>query len=177
MDSIKNILSTKQKIFSALEIVRKVDLNDCWIGAGFIRNSIWDYLHDQETPITNSDVDVIFYNSKDTSLEYELYLENKLHDLNPDFPWSVKNQARMKLKYNLSYSTCIEAISFWPETATCIAARLNNENSIEIISAYGCDDLLNLILRPSPKIDPSVFINRINEKDWLKKWPKLRVVI
>ena len=175
MDLIATILSSDKRIYSALEIVKKLGLNDCWIGAGFIRNCIWDYLHNIRTEVDGSDVDVVFYDHEDTTSEYELQLENVLNKLNPNFPWSVKNQARMQLKYHLNYSTTLEAISFWPETATCIAARLNNHNSVDLIAPYGYDDLLNLILRPSPKIDTTVFYNRIKEKGWLKKWPKLKI--
>ncbi|WP_404943225.1 nucleotidyltransferase family protein, partial [Pseudomonas sp. DP16D-T1] len=28
-----------------LEIVRSLNLPDCWIGAGFVRNAVWDHLH------------------------------------------------------------------------------------------------------------------------------------
>ena len=175
MDLIANILSSDKRIYTALEIVRTLELNDCWIGAGFIRNKIWDHLHNINTEMDSSDVDVIFYDHENTSLEYEHQLENTLKDLNPSYPWSVKNQARMQLKYSLDYSTSLEAISYWPETATCIAARLNNHNTIEIIAPYGCDDLLDLILIPSPKINPEVFKSRIREKYWLKKWSKLKI--
>lgn len=175
METINHILNRKQDVFPALKAIKELELNDCWIGAGFIRNTIWDFLHNIETYVPESDVDVIFYNDENTSLELELYLENKLRNFNPNLNWSVKNQARMKLKHNLCYSTSFEAISYWPETATCIAARIDNQNTIETIYPYGCDDLLNLILRPTPNINPSVFLNRINEKEWLKKWPKLKV--
>lgn len=177
MITVEHILNTNTHVLTALQVVQQLDLQDCWIGAGFIRNRVWDYLHGLATPIEQSDVDVIFYDNTDTSLEYEKAIENKLNTAYPHFPWSVKNQARMKLKYNHNYSTSFKAISFWPETATCIAARLNNHNTMEIIAPYGCDDLLNLILRPSPNIDPSVFINRIQEKNWLKVWTKLKVVM
>ncbi|WRQ77412.1 nucleotidyltransferase family protein [Pseudomonas saxonica] len=26
-------------------MVRSLNLPDCWIGAGFLRNAVWDYLH------------------------------------------------------------------------------------------------------------------------------------
>lgn len=177
MEKVEHILRTNTFVYSAMEIVEQLDLNDCWIGAGFIRNRVWDYLHGILTPIETSDVDVIFYDNEDTSLDYEKVIEMKLNDLYPHLPWSVKNQARMKLKYNLDYSTSFEAISFWPETATCIAARLHNQNKIDIIAPYGYDDLLNLIIRPTPKIDPSVFMSRVQEKNWLQVWPKLKVVV
>lgn len=176
MDSIVQILRTNATVYAALKIVKQLDLNDCWIGAGFIRNRIWDYVHTIETPITDSDVDVIFYNKENTSKEYEESIENTLFTVSPDIPWSVKNQARMQLKYHHEYSTSFEAISYWPETATCIAARLDSENSLEIIAPYGCDDLVNLLLRPTPTINHSVFISRIHEKKWLSKWPKLKIV-
>lgn len=175
IDVITTVLSSDKRICTALEIVKKLNLKDCWIGAGFIRNCIWDYLHNSKTEVDGGDVDVVFYDRENTSLEYEQQLESMLNNLNPDFPWSVKNQARMQLKYNLNYSTTLEAISFWPETATCIAARLNDSNVIEVIAPYGYDDLLNLILRPSPRIDTAVFYNRVKEKGWLKKWSKLKV--
>ncbi len=45
MDSIVQILRTNATVYAALKIVKQLDLNDCWIGAGFIRNRIWDYVH------------------------------------------------------------------------------------------------------------------------------------
>jgi hypothetical protein len=175
-DVIATILESNRMVFSALEAVRKIDLNDCWIGAGFIRNTIWDHLHGIKDEINHSDVDVVFYDGNETSLEYEIELKNVLSNLDSSLPWSVKNQARMRQKYHHDYSSTLEAISFWPETATCIAARLSSNNTVELIAPYGYDDLLNLILRPSPKVDPTIFYSRVKEKEWLEKWPKLKII-
>jgi hypothetical protein len=45
------------KFISTLEL----ELEDCWIAAGFVRNLIWDYLHNLNS--TLNDVDVIYYAS------------------------------------------------------------------------------------------------------------------
>ena len=47
-----------------LEQVRSLSLPDCWVAAGFIRNMVWDSLHDYSNS-PNNDVDVIFYDSGD----------------------------------------------------------------------------------------------------------------
>lgn len=42
----------------------------------------------------------------------------------------------------------------------------------------GIDDLVRGIIRPNPqsKSDRDLFERRIKEKEWLKKWPKLKIV-
>ncbi len=54
---------------------------------------------------------------------------------------------------------------------------LENEEP-KIVAPHGIDDLVNLIVRPTPsrKGDLSIFYKRIESKKWLEKWPKLRVV-
>jgi len=48
--------------------------------------------------------------------------------------WSVKNQARMHLvNSDEPYSSTLDAIKYWPETATAIAIRINQA---EILTFY-----------------------------------------
>src|SRR5690625_3735663 len=83
-------------IMAILKAVEKLNLNDAWVSAGLIRNKVWDTLHHITTPF--NDIDVIYFNTSDTSLEKEKQLEAKLGVLLPNQPWSVKNQARMHVK-------------------------------------------------------------------------------
>ena len=73
------------------------------------------------------------------------------------------------------YSNCNEAISFWPETATAIAVRLNFKNKIEYIAPYGLEDLINLLVIPTPKFDLNIYKSRIEKKKWKEKWNKLKI--
>jgi hypothetical protein len=55
------------------------------------------------------------------------------------------------------YSNTENAISYWPETATAIAVRLNSKNIVEILAPYGLNDLFNLIVKPTPNFDLALF--------------------
>ncbi|CAM1341923.1 nucleotidyltransferase family protein [Tenacibaculum amylolyticum] len=156
-----------------LKIIRELDLNDSWIGAGFIRNKVWDKLHNKNRTVLN-DIDVIYFDSSETNKAAELAIEYQLKKTTSNLNWSVKNQARMHLKNGHSpYTNTNEAISFWPETATAIAIRLTVNNVIEYIAPYGLEDLFNLRLVPTPNVDIRTFQHRIQEKQWIKIWPKL----
>jgi len=76
------------------------------------------------------------------------------------------------------YTSTVDAISNWVETATCTAVRLK-DNKIDLLFCYGIDDLINLVVRPIPRFQTAeiivVFQNRIKKKCWLKKWPHLKV--
>lgn len=73
------------------------------------------------------------------------------------------------------YLNCHEAISFWPETATAIAIRLNLKDQIEYIAPYGLEDLFNLVVQPTPQFDLTTYNTRILKKEWIKTWPKLKI--
>jgi uncharacterized protein len=79
---------------------------------------------------------------------------------------------------NEPYASTFDALSRWVETATAIAVTLDG-NRVKLIAPYGVGDLVNLIVRPTPlfKDRLQTFQDRVTAKQWLVKWPKLRVVI
>lgn len=158
-----------------LQTVKNLNLNDCWIGAGFVRNKIWDFKHEKtRTPL--NDIDVIYYDSTSLSSKVDLQIEEELKEIFPTINWSVKNQARMHLynKHN-QYLHCLNAISFWPETATAIAVQIDKNNQINYLAPYGLDDLFNLIVKPTPNFNLDIYTNRITKKRWKETWPKLTI--
>lgn len=73
----------------------------------------------ERTPI--SDIDVIYYDDGNTDELEEKKLEMRLRNILPDIPWSVKNEARMHVVNGIPpYSSSIDAISKFPETATSL---------------------------------------------------------
>lgn len=175
-DKLITIIEQDEWMLTTLTTVQQLNLYDCWIGAGFVRNKVWDYLHDQErTPL--NDIDVIYFNPDNISKDAEVALEQQLKAIDPSLNWSVKNQARMHLRHqHPPYTNCKEAITFWPETATSVAVRLNSKNKIEYLAPCGLADLFNLIVTPTPTIPIVVFNNRVTQKGWKETWPKLRIV-
>jgi hypothetical protein len=47
--------------------------------------------------------------------------------------------------------TVTDAMRFWSDTATAVAVRRNDEDACEVAAPFGEDDLLGLILRPTPR--------------------------
>ena len=162
----------------ALIAASALPLPDCWIAAGFVRNAVWDALHGYERPTPLNDVDVLYFDPGDVSRACECRYEAALTQAAPDIPWSVKNQARMHLRNDdTPYKSIIDAMRYWVETATGVAVRLNPDGGIELIAAYGTDDLIDLVVRATPKFTrkPGVFQARMREKDWPAIWPRLTI--
>ena len=160
---------------ATLRAVASLGLPDGWIAAGAVRNAVWDALHlyARSTPL--ADVDVIWFDPAQIDSDLDRALEARLTAMVPGVAWSVKNQARMHVRNGHSpYADCRDAMRFWPETATGIAARLTDTGAVEIQSAYGLDDLLGLVLRPSG--NEALFRERVAAKRWVETWPKLLVV-
>ncbi len=79
------------------------------------------------------------------------------------------------------YTSSEDAVSKWPETATCIGVKMEN-GKLKLVAPYGIGDLMNLIVRPNPAfIDEgnvkNVVVERMKNKKWLEKWPKLKLEI
>jgi uncharacterized protein len=74
------------------------------------------------------------------------------------------------------YHSTADAVRRWPETATAVAARID-AGRVEILAPHGIDDLVGLIVRPTPAFrdKPEQVLNRLAAKDWLRRWPRLRV--
>src|SRR5829696_6605698 len=96
---IERLLEAHAASHALLLHVESLGLPDAWIGAGFIRNSVWDVLHGRTIDVAHlADVDVLYFDPDDTRKEREPEIERRLRNLAPRVPWSVKNQARMHLR-------------------------------------------------------------------------------
>lgn len=163
----------------ALEVVAALDLPDCWIGAGFVRDAVWDHLHDFGTMGPTGDVDVIWYEAAMMQADVDHQIERQLQSAMPELRWSVKNQARMHLRNgDAPYASVVDAMRHWPETATAVAARLGPSGSIEVSAPYGLDDLFALRLRPTPRFLTDklpIFMERVSSKCWTARYPRLEL--
>jgi hypothetical protein len=174
---IINILSSDRWIIDQLKLVNSLQLNDCWIGAGFVRNTVWDHLHNFKTKTPLNDVDVIYFDKENIDPLQDIAIEERLREKASNLNWSVKNQARMHLKHDHKpYQNCLEAISFWSETPTAVAAQINDCGEISLIAPYGVHDLLALKVKPTPPISIEVYKARVKEKQWEKRWNKLEIL-
>lgn len=158
----------------ALKTAETLKLPDWCIGAGFIRNLVWDKLFETCAHPLN-DIDVIYYDRQnltpDRDRDYEAQLKEK-----QQYPWSVKNQARMHTRNgDKPYTSTLNALSFWMEIETAIGVRLAN-GQLELLAPFGLNDLMSgTITFNSKRANPEIFRQRITQKGWLQLWPGLRV--
>jgi uncharacterized protein len=107
--------------WAALALVRGLNLPDCWIGAGFVRNAVWDRLHGRNHSPIIGDIDVVWFDPDEASLSKDRALELALAARQPQLNWSVKNQARMHSRNSdRTYVSALDALRHWPETATLL---------------------------------------------------------
>ena len=150
-DLLQSVLLNDPMRMNALYAVQVLELNDGWIGAGFVRDAVWDHLHGYGLRPVSGDVDVVWFDAKSATSACDSALEERLSQQNSVFNWSVKNQARMHQRNgHQPYRSTENALLYWPETATAIAVRLGATDHVEVIAPYGLDDLFELRLRPTP---------------------------
>ena len=173
---IAEFLECQPLILSILKQVEALSIEDCWVGAGLIRNAIWNQLHGRSVELLlDSDVDVVYCGPGNATPERDIAIETHLLEESADIPWSVHNQARMHERNgDAPYRNTEDAIRCWPETATAIAARLRGTR-IEVLAPHGVQDLVNLVVRPTPAFarKQSIYRARISSKDWARRWPGL----
>ncbi|SON48462.1 conserved protein of unknown function [Vibrio tapetis subsp. tapetis] len=177
MDRIVRLIKQDTLRVLALECVYELNLPQCYLAAGFVRNLIWDHLHQKQSPTLLNDLDVIYFdlNERDTNryLEYEA----KLHEMMPQVNWQVRNQANMHERNGDNpYLSSIDAMGYWPEKETAVAIRKLIDGNYECVSAFGFESLFNLQVTHNPKRHRDVFDHRVTSKGWLAQWPALRVV-
>jgi uncharacterized protein len=175
---VRSIIRRDEWSMQVLRAVRALNLPDWAIGAGFVRNPVWDAISGKAKRTPPSDIDVLFHDPADVSLAREAGLEAQLFASMPGLDWSVKNQARMHLRNgDPPYASTEDALRFWLETPTCVAVRLEAGDRLHLIAPHGLDDLLALRVRPTPqgRRHRDAYRDRIASKNWQHFWPSLTI--
>ena len=175
-EKIIELITEDKWMMNILKAAKSLNLPDWWICAGFVRSKIWDTLHNfiERTPIP--DIDVIYFDPTNIDELMEKKLEEMLKTLLPNIPWSVKNEARMHFKSKmLPYSSSVDAISKFPETATALGVKLDERENMKLTAPCGISDVINLELKPTlffteTKERVEIYEARITKKNWESTW-------
>jgi hypothetical protein len=177
------ILSEHPWFMAAQDAVSDLDLCQWCIGAGVIRNIVFDYIDGRiTTPIR--DVDVAYFDvsdlSEDKDREYEKILKNRM----PILPWEVTNQAAVhlwfhkKFGYRVSPVSSIEdAVATWPETVTAVAVTKDHNDKYKVYAPFGLEDLFGMVIRRNPaRVDLQTYNARILNKQYDQRWKSVRII-
>lgn len=172
---IAAILAASPGHMDAMRIAALAGPRQGWIGAGFVRNAVWDALSGRAPDVAAlADLDLVHHAPDappDAGFEAALRAARAL-------PWSVVNQVRAHpWNGHAPYADLADALAHWSETATAVAARLDR-GRIAILAPHGLDDLLGMVVRPTPAYAglPEVPRARMDAKRWRDRWPAIRVI-
>ena len=179
---LKKIIKKNKILMEILTVLEKLDIDDCFVAAGAINQTVFNYLHGYEIDKNINDYDIVYFDS-DSSYEKEdiviKKIENALLHLNVKI--DIKNQARVHLWYGKKFGHEIQAnksvynaINKWGTTVTCIGVRLKN-NKLIVYAPFGLNDLFKMIIRPNKEN----YIKRDYDekaKRWKNNWPKLTII-
>lgn len=176
MHQIFDLIKQDPIRLAVLEQVRKLDLPQCYVAAGFVRNLVWDHLHNKSVATPLNDIDVVYFDDSESNPDAYLDYQHQLASIMPQLEWQVRNQALMHQRNgDEPYTSTVHAMSFWPEKETAVGIRKRAEHEFECIAAFGFDTLFAGQITPNPKRDRSIFLHRVDEKRWLMHWPQLKV--
>lgn len=177
-EDVLEIIRQDEWRMEVLRTVRPLQLPDWWLGAGFVRNAVWDALHGFErTPL--NDIDLIYFDPAAEPVEDEKRIWQQLKDARPDIIWSATNVAHRHLKLNRPpFTSATDGLAHWVETATCVGVRLNDDDTLELTAPHGIDDLVQGIIRHNPlhPEDVEVYHQRVRKKNWEQQWPRLQII-
>jgi hypothetical protein len=168
---------------AALDTVSDLGLSQWCIGAGVIRNIVFDYLDSgSSTPIR--DVDVAYFDESDLSEHRDREYEDMLRDRMPDVPWEVTNQAAVHLWFHKKFGCPVppvrgieEAVATWPETCTAVAVTKVHKDEYKVYAPYGLEDLFGMVVRRNPaRVDVQTYNARIANKKYDQCWKSVRIV-
>lgn len=184
-DELRQIVLGSPWFVAVLLTVRASGLPDAWVGAGVLRDLVWDGRTDGFDPKRVRDVDVPYFDPGDLSRERDDQADEELRRRAPAVPWEAKNQAAVHVWYSAKFDgtpyvparSIEDAVARWPETATSVAVRLDCRGSLEIVAPCGLGDLLRGVWRRNPaQVSVDRSRARLTRQRVRERWPWVEVV-
>jgi hypothetical protein len=179
------------------------NLPDWMIGAGFVRNKVWDHIHGYDSAagddfssipvhlrpsrrcydsdhVPTSDIDLIYFDPARADASAEAADEALSREMTEKtgIPWEIVNQSYTHAWHNRGpYASATDALADWVETATCIAVSRDACGALRLHAPHGVSDLVHGRIRKNERCsDAASFALRVSRKRWLEIWPRLEVV-
>ena len=145
IDILESILLKNKTLKCLLEILDNSSLDNYYIGAGCINQTVFNYYHHYDIEYGIGDYDIVYY---DNDLSYESedkiikMIESKVSDKNINL--DIKNEARVHLWYKdhfgydiKPYTSLEDAINSWPTNSTAVGIRRDKNGAFKIYAPFG----------------------------------------
>jgi uncharacterized protein len=183
-EALGEVLRADEEFMRIVHAVADVNPPQWAVGAGVVRDIVWDQLHGYAIPTRHRDVDVAYFDPTDLSPEYDRRVTGELVRRLPNIVWDAKNQAAVHTWYEARFGAAVDpltsvedAVGTWPETATAVAIRLRSNDELQVIAPCGLSDLFAMLLRRNPRrASLELFRRRAADKRITERWPHVQVI-
>lgn len=161
----------------------RIRLNDCWLAAGSVAQTVWNRKFGLPPSLGITDVDLVYFDADDLSSVSEQRQAERIRHIFDDLTvwFDVKNEARVHLWYEekfgypiAPYKSTKDAILTFPTRATAVGIRPSGDG-LEVYAPFGLDDLAGGVVRANKTlISKAVFDAKVAK--WIKTWPDLSIV-
>ena len=138
------IVAESDRLLGLLRAVREIGPPDAFVGAGAVRDLVWDHLTGGASSRPDADVDVVYFDPDEQEDRSEDYAR-ALAEARPDVAWDVVNQAfvhawhRQAGREVAPLASLESGLATWPETATAVAVQLSASGNLRILAPFGLD--------------------------------------
>ena len=186
MKNAISILEQNTELMDILDYVYKLELPNYYIAAGSIFQTILNYYDKKPLNYGIRDIDIIYYNKNDISVDTDIHYYNLIKDYcarkGYNYEIDVSNEARMHLwqkeKLNMDvpqYINSEDAINNWIATVHAIGITKEND-SIKIYAPYGLSDIYSRTIRPIKHKYTTKDIYNKKANSWSERFDNLNIV-
>ena len=182
-----SILEKNKDLMAVLDYITELKLPNFYIAAGSVFQTIWNYYDGKDLNFGIKDIDVIYYNNSDLSVEKDLEYYNIINTYIKakgfNYEVDVSNEARMhlwKIEHNQGdnveqYKNSEDAMSKWIATVHAIGITKVNDN-IKIYAPYGLSDIYSRTIRPIKHNGNSKELYDKKVASWQNRFDNLNII-
>ena len=152
------IVRSETWLMDALGKAKALDIEDDWIVAGAIYNTVWNRLTDRPSRQGIKDIDLFYFDPLDLSYEAEDRIIRRGEAIFADspVPVEIRNQARVHLWFGQHFGIeiapirdCRDSIRRFASVGYCVGVRLDGDGNVEVFAPHGLADLFSFRIRPN----------------------------
>lgn len=179
--ALEEIVRFEPVLMQVLIGLREIDLNDWFLVAGAIYNSVWNQLTDRPALHGIKDIDVFYFDDHDLSYAAEdaaiQQVSARLGDM--PVPVELRNQARVHLwfeeKFNQPFTplkSSGEMLERYASKTHAVAVRLEKDDRLTIEAPFGLDDIFSFKIVPNHVLDNQKAHEEKGRRA-MKNWPEV----
>ena len=166
-----------------LDRLPELGLNDCWLVAGCLFQTVWNLKSGKPPSANIRDYDVFYFDSANLSYEAEDRAIKRIAQAFAGFDAAIelKNQARVHLWYEQRFGHAYPplhgstaGIDRFLVACTCVGIRCTANEPQDVYTTFGLQDLYAGILRPNP-VSPKPDLIEKKVASYMERWPWLSV--